>query len=770
MEILAIIPGRGGSKGVPGKNIKMLLGKPLIAWTIEEAKKSKYLTRIMVSTDSQEIADIAKQYGAEVPFLRPVEISGDLATDVEFLLHALDFLKEKENYEPEIILRLPPTSPLRTAAHIDEGIQKLIDTPEADAVRPMTEVPKHPYKFWKISADERFIEPFLDKNFTGIDEPYNMPRQSLPKVYVHSGAMDVMRLKTIRGMKSTSGKKLAYFYMRPEDSVNIDNELDFKLAENILKKRLNINDHSSVPTFTKKEIVNREQKFNFENFIIFEMANNHQGSLEHGLKIINTVADISRRYELKSAVKFQFRHIDTIIHPDHKENSNNKHIPRFLSTRLTEDEYRTLFNQIKSHGLLTIATPFDELSVDMLERLGIEIIKIGSCSAQDWPLLQRVAKTGKPVICSTGGLEIKDIDKVVSFFQHRGVNFALEHCVAIYPTPNEQFHLNQLELMKNRYPHITIGFSTHESPDNLSVIGLAYAKGARIFEKHIGFLTADIKLNAYSANPEQAENWIKALQAAMVICGGTGEREITAAEIADLNSLQRGVFARKSIKTGDPIKDQDVFFALPWQVGQLTSGQFQENLIADKDYNVNQPLNVSLRQDKLTKKDIVYASIHAIKGMLNEAKIPIGYDFSVELSHHYGLERFREFGCTIIEVINREYAKKIIVQLPGQYNPNHYHQKKDETFQVLSGAMTVEVEDRHKMLQPGDVLWIPRGVWHSFGTEQGVIFEEISSTSYGDDSYYANKKIVDTPREQRKTRLINWGRHQFDEFIGVKYL
>jgi len=115
MEILAIIPGRGGSKGVPGKNIKMLLGKPLIAWTIEEAKKSKYLTRIIVSTDSQEIADIAKQYGAEVPFLRLVEISGDLATDVEFLLHALDFLKEKENYEPEIILRLPPTSPLRTA-------------------------------------------------------------------------------------------------------------------------------------------------------------------------------------------------------------------------------------------------------------------------------------------------------------------------------------------------------------------------------------------------------------------------------------------------------------------------------------------------------------------------------------------------------------------------------------------------------------------------------------------------------------------------------
>ena len=238
MNILAIIPARGGSKSIPGKNIKLLCGKPLIAWTIEEAKKSSRLSRIIVSTDDKEIAEIAKQYGAEVPFLRPKEISGDLSTDVEFLTHALDFLKTREKYEPDIVIRLPPTSPLRTAAHIDKGVETLLADSEADAARPITEASKHPYKMWKIGNDARFLEPFLSMAITGMDEPYNGPRQLLPKVFIHTGALDVMRIQTIREMKSTSGKKLAYFFMNPEDSVNIDQLIDFELAELLMKKRI----------------------------------------------------------------------------------------------------------------------------------------------------------------------------------------------------------------------------------------------------------------------------------------------------------------------------------------------------------------------------------------------------------------------------------------------------------------------------------------------------------------------------------------------------
>lgn len=238
MNIFAVIPARGGSKSIPRKNIKLLCGKPLIAWTIEEAKKSRLLTRAVVSTDDPEIAEVASACGAEVPFLRPKEISHDLSTDVEFLLHALNWLRDNENYEPEIVLRLPPTSPLRRAAHIDEGIQKLLDTKEADAVRPICEASKHPYKFWHIQEASAFLRPFLPKEVTGFDEPHNLPRQLFPKAYIHTGAMDVIRACALRKYNSTSGKKLAYFFMDQADSINIDHAIDFEIAEFLMARRL----------------------------------------------------------------------------------------------------------------------------------------------------------------------------------------------------------------------------------------------------------------------------------------------------------------------------------------------------------------------------------------------------------------------------------------------------------------------------------------------------------------------------------------------------
>jgi len=238
MHILAIIPARGGSKGIPRKNIKPLAGKPLIAWMIDAAKGSKHVTRTMVSTDDDEIAAVAREHGADVPFLRPKDIAADMSTDVEFLTHALETLKESEGYEPDVVLRLPPTSPLTTSAHIDQGIETLISDETLDAVRPIIEVPKHPYKFWKISDDGKTLEPFLSKEFTGFDEPHNLPRQLFPKVHMHTGSMDVMRPRTVLEMKSTSGNRLGFFEMPLECSVNIDHPLDFDLAELLLRRRL----------------------------------------------------------------------------------------------------------------------------------------------------------------------------------------------------------------------------------------------------------------------------------------------------------------------------------------------------------------------------------------------------------------------------------------------------------------------------------------------------------------------------------------------------
>jgi N-acetylneuraminate synthase len=510
------------------------------------------------------------------------------------------------------------------------------------------------------------------------------------------------------------------------------------------------------------EIQFGRQKFNFDGLFTLEMANNHQGSVEHGKKIIQEFGKVVKEAGVRAALKFQFRNLDTFIHPDFVNSTTNKHIPRFQSTRLSKDDFVTLVAEVKKEGMVTMATPFDEASVKLHSELGIEILKIASCSAKDWPLLEAVASVGKPVIISTGGLTMKEIDNLVSFFEHRLVDFALMHCVAIYPTPNDKLELNQIELMRKRYPKVTIGFSTHEAPDNMEAILIAYAKGARIFERHVGVATDDIKLNAYSSTPKQITDWFGAYSRAIQICGSTTGRVIDQDERNDLRSLMRGVYAKHDIAVGEVLGEDDVFYAFPIQDGQLSSGSFKIGSVADRAYKHNEAISTHLVVQKFTPRQIIYQAIHGVKGMLNEAHIATGMDATVELSHHYGLENFDKVGAVIVDCINREYCKKLIIQLPGQKHPYHFHKKKEEAFQVLYGEVTLDLEGRERVLHPGDVAIVQRGVNHAFWTETGVIFEEISTTHFNGDSYYEDKSVNDMPREARKTVLHNWGRHQFD--------
>lgn len=508
------------------------------------------------------------------------------------------------------------------------------------------------------------------------------------------------------------------------------------------------------------------ERFDFNDLFTFEMANNHQGSVEHGLNIIKEMASITNDYKLKSAVKLQFRNLKTFIHEDYKDRQDIKHIPRFVSTELSRKDFITLVSEVKHQGMLSMATPFDEESIDLIKFCDIDIVKVASCSATDWPLLEEIAKIGKPTIVSVGGLELNEVDRVVSFFEHRGVDFALMHCVAIYPTPAEAMFLKQIEIFRKRYPHITIGFSTHETPDNTAMIGLAYAKGARIFEKHVGVPTETIKLNNYSTSPAQTRAWVEAYIVAKAACGDEFEkREISDAEKADLQSLARCVFAKVPLKKGQIIKREDVYFAMPLvSPAHMKSGDFKGVVIADQDYAAGAPLNKASVSENYSEKEIIYSAVRTVKAMLNEAKIPLSHEFTVEISHHYGLDNFNKVGCFIIDCFNRSYAKKIIIQLPGQSHPVHYHRKKDETFQILSGTIEFDIEGSKKILGPGDVLWMPQGVWHGFRTDTGVVFEEVSTTALETqgDSYYIDRSISEMPRESRKTRLMNWGRYQFD--------
>lgn len=233
MKILAIIPARGGSKRLPGKNIKELAGKPLIAYSIEHAKKSKYINRIIVSTDDKKIAKISRQFGAETPFIRPAELAGDLVKDFPVFEHTLNWLKDNETYIPDVVVQLRPTSPLRKVEDVDNAIQLLLRHPEADSVRTVIEAKPSPYKMYKIT-DDNLLTPII--KIEGVEEGYNLPTQSLPKAYRHIGTADVMWSKTIFDMKQMSGDKMLALIVE-EAYQGIDKYQDWEFYEFLINRK-----------------------------------------------------------------------------------------------------------------------------------------------------------------------------------------------------------------------------------------------------------------------------------------------------------------------------------------------------------------------------------------------------------------------------------------------------------------------------------------------------------------------------------------------------
>lgn len=503
-------------------------------------------------------------------------------------------------------------------------------------------------------------------------------------------------------------------------------------------------------------------KFDFNDLFVFDLANNHQGMVDHGKRIIREVSQLAKKNNLKAAIKFQFRQLDTFIHPDYQDRTDIAHIPRFMSTRLSQDQFQELLDEIKKEGMLSMCTPFDEESVDVIEKMGFDIIKVASASAKDWPLLEQVAGSGLPVVCSTGGTTINEIDNLNSFFKHRGVHFAFMHCVSIYPIPDHHMQLNVIDELRARYPGVTIGWSTHEDPNDTLVVAMAVAKGARMFERHVGAETDEIKLNKYSSRNDQLDAWIDSYKRAVMLCGPDQKKPAPEEELESLQSLNRGVFLKGDVEAGAKLTRDDVFFAMPQLTSnQLPSGQWKEGITVHKSMKANEPVlleDIHIPEEK--NELILKKSIHDVIAMINIAKIPLSPAFDVEFSHHYGIENFHETGAVIITLINRSYAKKLVVQLPGQHHPNHFHKRKEETFQVLSGSMYVKVDNHERFLLPGDTCLVQPGVWHSFWSEEGCVFEEISTKHYNDDSFYEDKRIAEMDRSQRKTEVDHWGRFQ----------
>lgn len=236
-KILCLIPARSGSKSLPHKNIKFFNGKPLLAWSIIQAKQSKYNMRIIVSTDSIQYADIAKKYDAETPFLRPDEISGDQSTDLECFQHTLNWLEHNENYIPDIVLHLRPTQPLRKVKDIDECLDIFIENFEKyESLRSVVEFEKSPYKMYQIDKYNKQLKP-LFKNTCGFTEPFNQCRQCLNPSYIHNGYIDIMKPSLLKdGL--LSGDKIYPYLMDKSETHDIDTWEDWERAEKISNVKL----------------------------------------------------------------------------------------------------------------------------------------------------------------------------------------------------------------------------------------------------------------------------------------------------------------------------------------------------------------------------------------------------------------------------------------------------------------------------------------------------------------------------------------------------
>ena len=517
-----------------------------------------------------------------------------------------------------------------------------------------------------------------------------------------------------------------------------------------------------------------DHKFDFNDLIVLDLANNHQGSVDHAKRIIEELSIVISKFDFKFALKFQFRDLPDFIHKSEISAPKNKHVPRFLSTMLTWDDFNELRQFASQNGFYTICTPFDEASVNKIVELDFDLLKIASCSAADWPLLEKASESGLPMVVSTGGLRIDKVDKLVSFLQHAGNDFSLMHCVGIYPTPPELCNLSDIKHFQDRYPNVSsIGWSTHEDPNNTYIAKMAVALGASMFERHVGLETNEHKLNAYSSDPERVYEWLESIQTARKVLGVPGRVNVDESEIKSLEALARGVFFKRDFKKGHTLQENDVYFAFPLVEGCVSSGAFKtgQTLITDvhKDKPFEQQYVLQHSSEDMLKLDshaIIKTAIHEVKALLNLAKVTLPSSFVTEYSHHAGILKFRDVGATMITVLNRDYCKKVIVQLAGQWHPDHFHRIKEETFFVLHGDLTVKLDGRKHHLQPGDSILVQPGVWHSFQTENGCIFEEISTTHLPNDSFYRDKKIQELTNEMRKTVVDHWGRFQLEQQLA----
>lgn len=482
--------------------------------------------------------------------------------------------------------------------------------------------------------------------------------------------------------------------------------------------------------------------------VILEIANNHMGDLNHLKNIIDTYYTLTFRYKkiVNFAIKFQFRNLKSFIHPT--ANKNNKGVKRFTSTELKDSEWKKIIKFTKKKFKI-ICTPFDEISIKDIEKNNFDFLKIASCSYDDWPLVEKIKKSKLPVICSIGGAEENQITKLLSFFKKKvdSQNFFLMYCVALYPTKINDLNLEYFLKLRNKFGSVVRGFSSHEDKTSSLTGAISYSMGARIFERHINLHNRKYKINDYSIEPKQFNNWLKNLVIAIKINGSKAYRNKNLLkEKKQLRKFQRGVYLSSNTKLskGDELNKKNTSLYFPTLKNQLTANEFSKysTFLLKKDKRSLEP--IFLKDIKIVDHR---SQIEKIKNQIIElikaSKVILPKNIKLEISHHYGLKYFNKFGLSMITIINEKYCKKLLFLINNQSHPKQYHKKKHESFFLLYGKIKVQLNSKSFILKPGDIINIPPRVKHFFKdiSKNGSVIEELSTTSDKNDSFYIDKKI-----------------------------
>tara|TARA_B100000029_G_C17438051_1_gene910456 strand:- start:82 stop:1155 length:1074 start_codon:yes stop_codon:yes gene_type:complete len=350
----------------------------------------------------------------------------------------------------------------------------------------------------------------------------------------------------------------------------------------------------------------------FHELFVLELANNHWGSLQRGLKIIQDYGKVVNNNKIKASIKFQFRNVKEFIHPKYYFDKDIRYVDKTRRTEISWKSMGEMIREVSRQGMLTMATPFDEYSIEKCVDFDLDVIKVASSDVKDKNLVKLIGNARKPVIASSGGCSLEDLDWIINFFSKINVPFALNHCVSIYPSEDKNLQLNQIDFLKNRYPETIIGFSSHEYTSWDYSMMIAYAKGARTFERHIDIDHENIPVSKYCSLPDQAEIWFKAFHKAKEFCGDSPKkiRKIDIEESDYLDNLVRGVYLNKKRSANNMITSEDVFFAIPKIEGQLSCQDFYDGIYIKGDLEKNQPImykNIFPKKEEkfLSKKNLI---------------------------------------------------------------------------------------------------------------------------------------------------------------------